>query len=156
MVAAWICMLEWGKAQQRYNRSASSSTQQKAASSAFVLKPNNSVLLCISLMLFELLPQCWGLERVSPSVSSCMSHLRGAPGTVAALISLGDNVPWFLQPEVVETSLPSPKPGEAAVDLGLLTFVWRTLEAEIVLPIFNSHTRVWHQPILGFCSYSQY
>ena len=48
------------------------SVLEKAAPPALALKTSNSVLLCLSLVLFDLLLQCWRSEQGSLSASKFM------------------------------------------------------------------------------------
>nr|KAF6379177.1 hypothetical protein mMyoMyo1_009997 [Myotis myotis] len=65
--------------------------------------PDNPVLPCMS----PKPPPGAGAQRKLNCVSSRAGPLRGTPGTPAASISLSHNSHWFLQPEVMGTSLPS-------------------------------------------------
>ena len=102
--------------------SASTSVWEKAAPLALSLKPDNSVPPHMSLVPFELLPQCQSSEGVSLSKSVCWPFKRNAWDSKSP-VSLSHSPCWFLQPEVMGTYLPGTGtlgwgPG---VGLGLLT-----------------------------------
>lgn len=81
--------------------SASTSVWEKAAPLALALKPDNSVPLFMSLVSFELLPQCWSTERVSSSMSKsiCGPFKR----------SVWDSSCCPSHPAIISTGFHSPK-----------------------------------------------
>lgn len=79
MVSA--CQLCRERAQQRND----DLCQHFGLEKALALMPRNSVPSHVSLVPFELLPQCWSSERVSPSKSKCGHFKEELPGALAAL-----------------------------------------------------------------------
>ena len=77
--------------------------------------PDNSVSPYMSLVPFELLSQLWSSEGVSQSKSVCGPFKRDGLGLQKISVSLSQNPCWFLQPEVMETSL---------LSTGTLGLVW--------------------------------
>ena len=86
--------------------SVSTSVWKKVAQPALALMSDSSVPPHMSLVPFKLLPQCWSSEQVSPSKSMNGPFKRICPGLQKPSISLSPNPHWFLQPEVMGTSLP--------------------------------------------------
>ena len=84
------------RAQKRNNSLCQHFIWEKAAAPALTLMPDTSVPLCISLVPFELLPQCWGSEGVSASKSMNGPFKRSCLGLWKASISLSHNPCWFL------------------------------------------------------------
>ena len=102
---------------------------------------------------FKLLPPHWSSQRVSPSKSVCGPFKRDCLGLQKPFLSLSLNLHWFIQPEVMGTSLPG---------TGILA--WRawcwagtphnsgwTFADKKSFPIFICHMWVWDQTILGLC-----
>lgn len=102
-----------GEAQQRNMMLASTPVCEKAAPPALTLEPDNSVTPCMFLVPFQLLPQHWSSEQVSPYGGGVgvVAALRGMLGTAAALLltqsqsllvftarSYGDLSSWYWNP----------------------------------------------------------
>ena len=67
---------------------------------------NNSVPPHMPQVPFNLLPQPWSSEGLSPSKSMQGHFKRNCLGLQKSFVSLSHNPCWFLQPEVMGTSLP--------------------------------------------------
>ena len=74
--------------------SASTSIWDKTVPSPFTLMLDNSVPPCVSLMPFEMLFQCWNLERVSPNKSVCRTFKRNFLGLQKPSVSLSLSSSW--------------------------------------------------------------
>ena len=129
---------------------ANRSIPEKSTLSTLALKPDNSVPPHVSLALLELLPQHWTSESVSPHKSVYGSFKEELPGTPEASISLSLNPHWFLQPELMGTSLPGTGgPGWGArFGAGTPCSSTGTSAPKLCLPVYNHHTWVWDQPFL--------
>lgn len=102
---------------------------------ALTLMPDNSFPPHVSLVLFKLLPQCWSLERVSPS--PCAGFLKGTPGTLGLLHLIQPQSKLILQPEFMGTFFRHWKPGLRKPCVGLAPL---TLQGEPPQPRFLSAT----------------
>ena len=90
MVPAWICYLSRRGLSKETMSSANSPVWEIAAPPAFALKPNNSIPSYMSLGPFELLPQSWSSEQVSPSLtkSTYRPHKRKVCNSLSPLSHL--------------------------------------------------------------------
>ena len=86
--------------------SASTSIWEKAVPPALALMLGNSVSPSVFLVPFRLLPQHWNSEGVSLSKSVCRPFKKNCLGCQKPSLSLSLNPCWFLQPELMGTSLP--------------------------------------------------
>ena len=106
----------------------------------------------MSLVPFELLPQCWSLERVSQSKSMCVDPLRKTPGTPEALCVTKPQFPLVLTARSYGTSHPSIR----TLDLGAwcesgILGASEASTAKISLPIFIYYMWVWDLPVPHLC-----
>lgn len=95
VVPSYVCQLGDGGLNKRPMAPPTTFLWEKATPPALALQPGNSVPLCIYLVPFTLLPQCWTSERVSPSPSMTV-HWPFKRNCLC----------WFYESEVVGNSLP--------------------------------------------------
>ena len=111
---------------------------------------DNSIPFRMSLVPFKMLPQCWSSEGVSLSKYMHGPFRRDSLGLHKPSVSFSLNPHLFLQPKVMETSLPSN--GLGGPEWGWNPALFRgTSAAEISFPIFTCHMWVWDQIILYLC-----
>ena len=138
----------WGDLSKGAMASVSTLSQKKLPPSSRPDSRQCSSSPDMSLVSFKVLSPCW--SSVSPSKSMCGPFKRNCLGLQKPSISLTLSPHWFLQPEVLGTSLPGTGTLAEGAWCGTGTphSSWGTSAAEISLLVFICHMQVWDQPVL--------
>ena len=135
MPALWLC---WGRVQRRDNGLCPLVSLEESSPPALTLMPDTSVPLCMPLLPFKLLPQCWSSEGVNMSKSMCGFSKRSCFGLQGFLpLTQSPLFFFFLQPEIMGIYLPGTGTWAGGPHMGL-----GLLSPEISLPNFYPHTYV--------------